>query len=211
MFKTAIIDYGAGNLRNVYTALNELDFNPVISKSKQDLDDASLLILPGVGAFPKAMDNLQKRGLDEVIKTNVKKGKPMLGICLGMQMLFDKSSEIQETKGLELIPGQVVPFIKEELREGSKIPHMGWNELVVNHPEDPFLKDIRNGDYVYFVHSYYADPKNFDKNVLAWSDYTVRVPAIVRNGNVIGTQFHPEKSSKVGFKLLENLKREFLK
>lgn len=207
MKKAAIIDYGAGNLKNVYSALKDTGFDPLITSSKKDLNDSDFLILPGVGAFPDAMKMLEETGLKDSIFKNIESGKPFLGICLGMQMLFDKSYEIEETDGLGLIPGEIIPFKVEELKKGSKIPHMGWNELVLNHPNDKFLENINNGDYVYFVHSYYANPKDFDKNVLAWADYTVKVPAIVRNENVLGTQFHPEKSSKIGAKMLNNLLR----
>ncbi len=201
--KAAIIDYGAGNLKNVKTALEELGIECVITDKKEDLETADLMVLPGVGAFGQAMQNLKKTGLIGPIRENLK-NKPLLGICLGMQMLFDKSYELGETEGLGLIPGEVVPFIKEELREGSKIPHMGWNQMHIN-KDHPIIKDLNDGDYVYFVHSYYARPKDFD-DVVTWADYTKKVPAIVAKGNVIGCQFHPEKSAQVGRKILENLK-----
>lgn len=209
MKTAAIIDYGAGNLMNVYTALNDTGFNSQIVSDKSSLNKADLLILPGVGAFPDAMEKLNNTGLVETIKANVKEGKPLLGICLGMQMLFDRSFEIEETQGLGFIPGEIVPFKINELYTGSKIPHMGWNELILNHPEDPFIKNIKEGDYVYYVHSYYAKPENFERDVIAYSDYKVRVPGIVRRKNVIGTQFHPEKSSNVGAQMLKNLLGEF--
>lgn len=206
MKKAAIIDYKAGNLKNVYTALNEIGFETKITNNSKDLDSSDLIVLPGVGAFPDAMKNLENTGLIESIKKNVNNEKPLLGICLGMQMLFDKSFEISETNGLGFIPGEVVPFKINELYPGSKIPHMGWNELKINHKDDTFVKNINDGDFVYFVHSYYVKPKNFDQNVVAWADYKVKVPGVVRNNNIIGTQFHPEKSSRIGAQMLKNLK-----
>lgn len=206
MKKAAIIDYGAGNLKNVKTALDDIGLESVITSKKEDLDAADALILPGVGAFPDAMKSLEETGLIETIKENVARGKVLLGICLGMQMLFDSSDELEKTAGLGFIPGTVQALSEEELRPGSKIPHMGWNELIINR-EDPFIEDINEGDYVYFVHSYYAVPENFEEDVVTWADYTVKVPAVVRRGNVIGTQFHPEKSSQIGKLMLENLKK----
>lgn len=206
MKKVAIIDYGAGNLKNVQTALRDAGIEGIITSDKEVIKNSDALILPGVGSFPDAMKNLEQTGLVSTIKECVKEGKILLGICLGMQMLFDKSFEREETDGLGLIPGTVEPLTPELLTPDQKIPHMGWNELVLNHPEDEFLKNIEPNDYVYFVHSFYAVPENFDENVLAWADYSVKVPGIVRNKNVIGTQFHPEKSSVIGAVLLDNLK-----
>lgn len=206
MKKVAIIDYGAGNLKNVQTALKDAGIEGIITDKKEDLINSDALILPGVGSFRDAMKNLENTGLIDTIKECVAEGKILLGICLGMQMLFDKSYELEETAGLGFIPGTVEPLTPEILEKDQKIPHMGWNELVLNIPEDEFLKNIEPNDYVYFVHSYYAVPEDFDSHVLAWADYTVRIPGIVRNKNVIGTQFHPEKSSKIGAILLDNLK-----
>ncbi|MGI6108671.1 MAG: imidazole glycerol phosphate synthase subunit HisH [Eubacteriaceae bacterium] len=197
----AIIDYGAGNLKNVETALRDTGINGVITSDPDVIDNADGIILPGVGAFRDAMQRLNQSGLTDVIDRNVRKGKIFQGICLGMQMLFDSSSEDGLTAGLGYIPGTV------ELMqpEGLKIPHMGWNELVINR-DDPFMKGIHPGDYVYFVHSYAAVPENFDENVLAYAEYGMRVPAVVRKDNVIGTQFHPEKSAAAGAVFLNNLK-----
>lgn len=197
----AIIDYGAGNLKNVETALRDTGINGVITSDPAVIDNADGIILPGVGAFRDAMQRLNQSGLTDVIDRNVRKGKIFQGICLGMQMLFDSSSEDGLTAGLGYIPGTV------ELMqpEGLKIPHMGWNELVINR-DDPFMKGIHPGDYVYFVHSYAAVPENFDENVLAYAEYGMRVPAVVRKDNVIGTQFHPEKSAAAGAVFLNNLK-----
>jgi glutamine amidotransferase len=197
----AISDYGAGNLKNVETALRDTGINGVITSDPDVIDNADGIILPGVGAFRDAMQRLNQSGLTDVIDRNVRKGKIFQGICLGMQMLFDSSSEDGLTAGLGYIPGTV------ELMqpEGLKIPHMGWNELVINR-DDPFMKGIHPGDYVYFVHSYAAVPENFDENVLAYAEYGMRVPAVVRKDNVIGTQFHPEKSAAAGAVFLNNLK-----
>lgn len=204
--RVAIIDYGAGNLKNVETASREVGLDGFITRKSSELDEADAMILPGVGAFADAMESLENTGLIDSIYDNVNRGKILLGICLGMQMLFDESEEKKLTKGLGLIPGRVREIRREDIYPGSKIPHMGWNALELNHPEDPFLKDISPGDYVYFVHSYYADPEDFDKNVLAYADYKLKIPGVVREKNVIGTQFHPEKSSAVGFRMLKNLK-----
>jgi glutamine amidotransferase len=181
--------------------LRDTGINGVITSDPDVIDNADGIILPGVGAFRDAMQRLNQSGLTDVIDRNVRKGKIFQGICLGMQMLFDSSSEDGLTAGLGYIPGTV------ELMqpEGLKIPHMGWNELVINR-DDPFMKGIHPGDYVYFVHSYAAVPENFDENVLAYAEYGMRVPAVVRKDNVIGTQFHPEKSAAAGAVFLNNLK-----
>lgn len=204
----AIIDYDVGNLKNVETALKALDIDCTITRDHKSIDDASAIVLPGVGAFADAMNNLEKFDLYATLVKNVKKGKPLLGICLGMQLLFDKSFEDGEWKGLGFIPGQVVRF--EDTREtGLKVPHMGWNNLTLHQSEDPIVQGLGTQDYVYFVHSYYAVPDQFDQNVVAYAQYGVRVPAIVRQDNVLGMQFHPEKSAAVGKRLLINWK-EFI-
>jgi glutamine amidotransferase len=195
----AIIDYGVGNLMNVYNALKKLDMDAVITGDKKVIDNASAIVLPGVGAFKDAMDHLVEHDLVETIKDNASKGKYLLGICLGMQMLFDKSYEDGQWEGLGLLEGEIIRF-----GDGLKVPHMGWNELHINKPH-PLIKDIREGEYVYFVHSYHLDPKYFD-DVLLYTDYGVKVPAVVCKDNVMGMQFHPEKSSDTGIKLLQNFK-----
>ncbi|MBF7096111.1 imidazole glycerol phosphate synthase subunit HisH [Alkalibacter mobilis] len=195
----AIIDYGVGNLMNVYNALKHLDMDAIITGAKDEIDNSDAIILPGVGAFNDAMLHLKETGLDKVIIENVKKGKPILGICLGMQLLFEKSHEDGEWEGLGLLKGEIVKF-----KEGLKVPHMGWNELHINKVH-PLVKNINEGEYVYFVHSYHLDPKFFE-DVLLYTDYGVRVPAVVCRDNIIGMQFHPEKSSTTGIKLLENFK-----
>ncbi|SHJ55602.1 imidazole glycerol phosphate synthase subunit HisH [Paramaledivibacter caminithermalis] len=194
----AIIDYGVGNIKNVYTAFNNLGFDAVITSEKALIDKSSAIILPGVGAFKDAMDNLYKHHLVNCIRENVDKGKLLFGICLGMQLLFEKSHEDGEWNGLGLLEGEIVRF-----DDSLKVPHMGWNKLI-KAKDDEIVKGINNGEYVYFVHSYYLKAKNKD-DIVAFSDYGVKVPAIVRRDNIIGMQFHPEKSGKTGMKLLKNI------
>ncbi|MBC3887702.1 imidazole glycerol phosphate synthase subunit HisH [Acetobacterium paludosum] len=196
----AIVDYDVGNLKNVYTALGDVGLEGIITRDKKVLDQAEAIILPGVGAFSDAMENLRKFDLIDTLNANVKKGKILLGICLGMQLLFDKSYEDGEFSGLSYIPGEIVKFTAPNI----KIPHMGWNNLIINR-ESPLVKNIGTEDYVYFVHSYYANPVDFN-DVIAYAEYSVKVPGIVQRGNVIGMQFHPEKSSTVGLQLLKNFK-----
>lgn len=190
---TAIIDYGAGNLFSVKNALDYLGIENKVTKNAEDLRAADRLILPGVGAFPDAMRMLGESGLVEVIKEEVQK-KPLLGICLGMQMLFEKGYEFEETEGLGLIKGSVKLMTPENL----PIPHIGWNELELNKPCKLLEK---GGEYVYFVHSYAADCPS--ENVAAYCDYGMKVPALVFNGNVYGAQFHPEKSGEAGLEMLK--------
>ena len=189
---TAIIDYGAGNLFSVKNALDYLKIENKVTKNAEDLRAADRLILPGVGAFPDAMRMLGESGLVEVIKEEVQK-KPLLGICLGMQMLFEKGYEFEETDGLGLIKGSVKLMTPENL----PIPHIGWNELELNKPCKLLEK---GGEYVYFVHSYAADCPS--ENVAAYCDYGMKIPALVFNGNVYGAQFHPEKSGEAGLEML---------
>lgn len=193
----AIIDYGAGNLFSVQNALNFLGIENIITKEKADIEKADKLILPGVGAFPDAMRMLSDAGLINVIKEQVKT-KPLMGICLGMQMLFEKSYEFGETEGLGLIPG-TVELMKPE--NDLLIPHIGWNALEKNE-ECPLLQNVEEGDYVYFVHSFAAVTDS--KNVAAYCDYGMKVPGLVAKDNVYGCQFHPEKSGKTGLDILKN-------
>ena len=184
-----IIDYGAGNLFSVQNALNFLGVENNISSRVEDIISADKLILPGVGAFPDAMKMLDEAGLTEVIKEQAKK-KPLMGICLGMQMLFDKSYEFGETEAVELM----------HPANDLVIPHIGWNSLEKNEP-CKLLESVNDGDYVYFVHSYAAVTDS--KNVAAYCDYGMKVPALVMSGNVYGCQFHPEKSGKTGLGILK--------
>ncbi len=199
-----IIDYGMGNLFSVSKALERLEVDYFLSGNVSELKKADGLILPGVGSFKDAMGILNETGLTELIKEQAAAGKPLLGICLGMQLLFEESDENGLTQGLGLLQGRVTRFSGVD-REGKsyKVPHMGWNQLTYhNSSKNPFLAELTEG-YVYFVHSYHVD--TLDKEiVLASSTYDVEVPAVVGKQNVFGTQFHPEKSSTLGMDMLKN-------
>lgn len=194
----AIIDYGAGNLKNVYNALQRLDMDPFVTRDPKKIDDADALILPGVGAFGDAMKNLRAYELPEIIRNNIQKGKYFLGICLGMQLIFEKSYEHGEHEGLGLLEGEILRF-----QTDLKVPHMGWNSLDIRGTH-PILRNISN-EYVYFVHSYYVHTGNREL-ILASTDYGGDVPAIIGKDNIIGMQFHPEKSGLAGDRLLLNFK-----
>lgn len=191
----AIIDYGVGNLRSVQNALEKVNFESIITDDIDSIEKSKAIILPGVGAFKDAMDNLQKNGLIDVIHKNAKNNKPILGICLGMQVLYEKGWEDGLWNGLGLLEGEIVEF-----DNNLKVPHMGWNELNIV-KNNNICKFINNNDHVYFVHSYYA--KSSGGEVIANSDYGTKVPAIVNKGNIFGMQFHPEKSGKTGLNLLK--------
>ncbi|PLR73776.1 imidazole glycerol phosphate synthase subunit HisH [Bacillus sp. UMB0728] len=197
-----IIDYGMGNLFSVSKALERLEVPYFLSEDQEELKKADGLILPGVGSFKDAMDRLNATGLTGMIQEYTAAGKPLAGICLGMQLLFESSEENGYSEGLKLLPGKVVRFPGEdEQREKYKVPHMGWNRLeFIN--SSPILKNVEEG-YVYFVHSYYAEPGDHDV-VIARSFYDREVPAVVGRENVFGMQFHPEKSSSLGMELLRN-------
>lgn len=204
-----IIDYDAGNVKSVMKAVEKLGAESVLTSDPKILDTCSSFILPGVGSFGQSMENLKSRDLYNFIKKVTSEGKLFLGICLGMQMLFDRSYEEGDWEGLGLIPGKIVRFGKESDENWDstlKIPHMGWNELVKN-KDDRICEGVGDGEYAYFVHSYYAVPDNWD-DVVYYADYSVKVPGIVRRGNVIGSQFHPEKSSDTGMRLLKNFLKE---
>ncbi len=193
----AIVDYGAGNIFSVKNALDYLELDSILTADKKEIENADAIILPGVGAFPAAMNKLAESGLTEVVRTEAKK-KPFLGICLGMQMLFDKSYEFEKCDGLGLIPGSVEKMEKP----GFIIPHMGWNKLEYG-TDCPILHNIGDDSYVYFVHSYAAVTD--EKYLAAWVEYDGRVPAMVYDGNTVyGAQFHPEKSGDTGLKILRN-------
>jgi imidazole glycerol-phosphate synthase subunit HisH len=197
-----IIDYGMGNLYSVSKALERLNYAYFISDNPKKLKEANGFILPGVGSFKDAMHILHETGLADFIRASVKQGKPLLGICLGMQLLFEESEENGLTKGLSLLKGRVVRFPgATSSGETYKVPHMGWNRLIFRHPS-PLLKNVEEG-HVYFVHSYYVNT-NDQEAILASSSYDVDVPAVVGKGNVFGTQFHPEKSSDIGMSILQN-------
>lgn len=193
----SIIDYGMGNLKSVKKALKYIGEESQITSDKEYIENSQGVILPGVGAFPEAMKNLRIKKLDVAIKNAVEKGIPLLGICLGMQLLFDTGEEIENCEGLGLIPGNIT-----KLYGDIKIPHMGWNSLNLK-KECALLESIPESSYVYFVHSFYADMK-YEENLNACSVYGIEVPAVVSNGKVYGTQFHPEKSGDVGIKMLKN-------
>ncbi|MBY0123852.1 imidazole glycerol phosphate synthase subunit HisH [Bacillus sp. S/N-304-OC-R1] len=197
-----IIDYGMGNLFSVSKALERLGAPYFISDKREELLKADGLILPGVGSFKDAMELLNRLELTNMIKDYVELGKPLLGICLGMQLLFDESEENGLTKGLQLLPGSVKRF-PGVTAEGTqyKVPHMGWNSLRLVQ-SSPILQSIEEG-YVYFVHSYYVETGD-QEVVIAECSYDVKVPAVVGRGNVFGMQFHPEKSGALGMKLLGN-------
>ena len=201
----AVIDYGVGNLFSLLSSLNYVGLDTKLTNNIEEIKNAKGIILPGVGAFRDAIGNLEKYGLKEALISEAKKGKSFLGICLGMQMLFEKSYEYGEYEGLGLING-TVEEIKKYIPENSdlKIPHMGWNSLAINDgfKDDKILKDVDNNEYVYYVHSYFA--KTDMKNIVAYSEYGTKISGIVKNENIYGMQFHPEKSGDTGLKLLKN-------
>lgn len=193
----AIVDYGAGNIFSVKNALDHLGFESRLVSDKESIQSADAVILPGVGAFPAAMEMLQRSGLADTVKEEAKK-KPFLGICLGMQLIFDKGYEFQECDGLGLIGGSV----RKIEEPGLIIPHMGWNKLEKLN-DCPLLENVGDDEYVYFVHSYKAHCN--DDNIAAYCQYGGRVPALVYDGKyVYGAQFHPEKSGETGLKILKS-------
>lgn len=194
-----IIDYGVGNLFSLKSSFAALGAEVQVTSDPEAILSATKIILPGVGAFEDASNKLHATGLDEVLKKCAEKGTPIMGICLGMQMLFDKSYENGCFNGLGLIKGEV-RAIKEVIPEDLKIPQIGWNALDIK-KESPIFKYIKNGDYVYFVHSYYAT--NCDESVIATTNYGAPLTAAVQYKNVYGCQFHPEKSGDVGLRILK--------
>ncbi len=192
----AVIDYGAGNLKSVTKALDHLGYANTIVSRPEELETADGMILPGVGAFPMCMAALRKSGMDQAILQQTGK-KPLLGICLGMQMLLDSSTEMGGDQGLGLIPGTV-----EKIETNLKLPHIGWNSLNIVNP-NPLTAGLSDGDYVYFVHSFCAKVKNSEDLALT-TDYGTTVTAMIARGNVFGCQFHPEKSGPVGMTILRN-------
>lgn len=195
----AIIDYDAGNLRSVEKALLALGEQPVITREPATLLAADKVILPGVGAFADAMGRLRQYELITVIKQIVEQGTPFLGICLGLQLLFERSAEGVGIEGLGILSGEILRIPD---MPGLKIPHMGWNSLAIN-PQSRLFKNIENGTYVYFVHSYYLKAAQ-EAIVAASAEYGVHIHAAVEHGNIFGCQFHPEKSSKAGLRILKN-------
>ena len=196
----AIVDYGCGNLFSLKSSLNFLGLDCKITGDADEIRLADKIILPGVGAFGDAVKKLRDTGLFDLIRECAAQGKYIFGICLGMQMLFEKSFEYGEHEGLGFIKGEICPF-EGDIDESLKIPHMGWNKLNIKAEDDPIFKYVEQGDYMYFVHSFYG--KNCDAGVIADAEYGVSVPAVVKNGNVYGAQFHPEKSGEKGLALLK--------
>lgn len=195
----AIIDYGAGNLQSVKKALDFLGYDSAVTQDKKVIDSASHVILPGVGSFGDAMESIRKRGLEDTIKSAANGKKPFLGICLGLQLLFESSEESEGVKGLGIFKGNIVSIPKAD---GLKVPHMGWNSIELKQ-NDGIFKDIQNESYFYFVHSYYLKDAECDV-VAATTEYGVEIQCAVQKGLVCATQFHPEKSSEIGLKLLKN-------
>ena len=196
----AIVDYGVGNLFSLKSSFAAIGEEVAVTSDASEISDADRIILPGVGAFGDAAEKLRTSGLEDAIIDSARRGVPLLGICLGMQLLFDRSFEYGEHKGLGLISGDVVPMegvIPAEL----KIPHMGWNALDFTGEKHPLFKYIENGDYVYFVHSFYASGCGGD--TIATAEYGIPLTAAVAKGNVMGCQFHPEKSGSVGLNILK--------
>ena len=194
-----IIDYNVGNLKSVLGAFKRIGLDAVFSRDEKIIKEAKGIVLPGVGTFPTAMKNLEKYHLVELLKERKEAGIPILGICLGMQILFEKGYEVEETKGLGFVPGTVCYMDIDE-----KVPHMGWKQLHKTQ-EHPLLKYVHENEDVYFVHSYMAHVN--DENLVAYSDYgSTKVTALVQNKNVMGCQFHPEKSGMVGQNILRAFK-----
>ncbi|MFQ5610807.1 MAG: imidazole glycerol phosphate synthase subunit HisH [Anaerolineae bacterium] len=192
-----IIDYGAGNLRNVQKAFAAVGVEALISSDPASISRAPALVLPGVGAFGDAIDNLRERHLEQPLLQGIAEGKPLLGICVGLQLLFEESEEMGLHRGLGLLPGRVVRFA-----EGLTVPHMGWNQIAPQR-EHPLLDGLAPGDFAYFAHSYHAQPSD-PSVIVAQTDYGRPFPSIVARKNVCAIQFHPEKSQQFGLRLLKN-------
>lgn len=199
MGTVAIVDYGVGNLKSVANALSYLGCSSCITADLAELERADAIILPGVGAFPDAADRLRSGGLDQHVLAQGQK-KPVLGICLGMQLLFEKSYEYGEHQGLGFVQGEVCPLEPDLKDPALKVPQIGWNALHILR-DDPLFQYIQEGEYVYYVHSYYG--KHCTASTLAVSDYSIPVTGVVRAGKVYGTQFHPEKSGDTGLRILK--------
>jgi len=203
----AIIDYGMGNIHSVQKALQLFGAKTIVTNKSEEIRACDKVVLPGVGAFDDAMLELKKQGLELALNNYIKNRKPFLGICLGMQLLFEQSEEASKSKGLGILKGKVKKF--KELK-GLKVPHMGWNQLNKSKVKSQkskleclLLKDIPDNSYVYFCHSYYPEPSNEDI-IGATTDYGIEFSSVVWQDNVYGVQFHPEKSQKTGLKILEN-------
>ncbi|MCM8778298.1 MAG: imidazole glycerol phosphate synthase subunit HisH [Candidatus Omnitrophica bacterium] len=196
----AIVDYKMGNLRSIAKAFEVMGAEVLITAQGEDLKNAQAIVLPGVGAFGQGMRHLREQGIAPVLKEEIDKGKPFLGICLGMQLLFSYSEEQGRHRGLDIIKGRVECFPKN-----LKVPHIGWNQIKIKNQESKIkiLEGIPNGAYFYFVHSYYVVPEN-KEIILAKTDYGIEFPSVIQKDNILGVQFHPEKSQELGLKFLEN-------
>ena len=195
----AIIDYGAGNLHSVKNALDFLNAESIVTGDSETILNADKVILPGVGAFGDAMKCLEKSGLVETVKAVAKSGKPLLGICLGLHLMFEESDETPGVKGLGIFKGKIVKIPE---KDGLKIPHMGWNSITVN-KNSRILKNIGSEPYVYFVHSYYVNAED-ESIISAYTEYGQKLDTAVEKDNVFATQFHPEKSGETGMTILKN-------
>lgn len=195
----AIIDYGMGNLRSVEKAFRKFTDNVIVTSKAEDIEKASAVVLPGVGAFRDCMNNLKRLDLLESIKDAIKQGKPYLGICLGLQVLFEESEEFGRTRGLGILPGRVVRFSE---KMGLKIPHMGWNQVHIKR-HSPLFEGISEGDFFYFVHSFYVVPED-EAIITTTTDYGIEFVSSVQKNNIFALQFHPEKSQSLGLRLIEN-------
>lgn len=194
----AIVNYGLGNLHSVHKAIVHVGGDAIVTDDVDTIHSADKVVLPGVGAFGDGMRGLEERGFVSVLQEVAAKGTPILGICLGMQLFFDSSTELGDYKGLGLIPGEVVLFEDVDV----KVPQIGWNQLILE-KDSPLLKNTNEGDYVYFNHSYYCVPAE-ESDVMTSTEYGLRYCSSVQRGNIYGVQFHPEKSQKVGLNLLKN-------
>lgn len=196
MVKIVIIDYGLGNLRSVYNAFKRINNDTEITKSVQEVKNADAIVIPGVGAFKDAIRNLTH--LKENVLTLIEEGRPLLGICLGLHMLFSTSTEGGLTKGLNYFKGRVIRLPQE-----LTVPHMGWNSLKIVRFENPLLSEISDDSYVYFAHSYYPVVED-EEDTIAITDYGITIPSVISKQSVFATQFHPEKSGKVGINIINN-------
>jgi glutamine amidotransferase len=196
----AVVDYGVGNLHSVAKALEKVGGRPIVTSDWKVVEKADGVVLPGVGAFKDSMDAMHRSELSRAITAFIATGKPFLGVCVGLQMLFAESEEFGISKGLGVFPGRVVRF-----KEGLKVPHMGWNQVQIKKEGNPLLKGLQDGEYLYFLHSYYVVPEQ-DTIVAAKTSYGEDFTCMVWDKNVFGTQFHPEKSQKAGLKVYENFK-----
>lgn len=195
-----IIDYGVGNIFSLRSSFKSIGQEVVLTSDPLEIEKADKLILPGVGAFGDAMNKLEKSGLKDIVLKKIREGTPILGICLGMQLLFDKSYEYGTHDGLGLISGEIIPM-KGRIPKALKVPQMGWNSLEFTSPKHELFKYINNGDYVYFVHSYFGT--SCDEDVIATTEYGMPLTAAVAKDNIMGVQFHPEKSGEVGLKIIK--------